>query len=275
MPHNPYEGVEHPENFADRAAVDLYRRVALDKSRAQADFVTRNFPQARTLLEACCGNGRLLVSLADRLDHVYGFDLAESRVAFGSCWIAERTIANASIWRDDAMAPSERLSGLRVELGLCLTGAFGYFEALRDGAGQRIIERLAGNIEPSGGLILELLQHPRDAAACRQDPDRRHRSWIELPESDPFRFYLSEFEFDESRQVLAHRKIFVGRDGRIDTGRSEALRLYRRDEVAALLAPWFEDLSFYSDWAESPYSEGSDTLIVKATRKRLGHRSSK
>ena len=136
MPVNSYEGVEHPDNFADRAAVDVYRQAALDKSRTQADFITRIFPAARTVLEACCGNGRLLIFLAQHLDHGHGFDLSKSRVAFGNRWIADQAIANVDIWCDDVLSPSPRLSGLRAQLGICITGAFGYFEPLTRGAGQ-------------------------------------------------------------------------------------------------------------------------------------------
>lgn len=267
MPHNPYEGVEHPKNFTDQAAVDRYRLAALDKSRLQADFIAANFSAARTVLEACCGNGRLLISLAQHLDHGYGFDLSKSRVAFGNRWIADQAIANVDIWCDDVLSPSPRLSGLRTQLGICITGAFGYFEPLTRGAGQRVIDGFAGQIEPRGGLLLELLQHPRETAACRLDEARRYRSWMALPKSDPFHFYLSEYILDEQRHVLAHNKTFIGRDGTIDTGRGEALRLYSQGEIAALLTPWFENLSFYSDWSATPYSEGSETLIVTARRK--------
>lgn len=268
MPVNSYEGVEHPDNFADQTAVDVYRRAALDKSREQANFITQNFPAARTVLEACCGNGRLLISLANNIDHGFGFDLAESRVSFGNRWIADEAIANVELWRDDILSPSPKLSSLRVQLGICITGAFGYFEPLQDGAGQRVIEGFAGRIEPGGGLLLELLQHPKEAAVCRLDGARRYRGWIELPESDPFRFYLSEYTLDEQRHVLVHNKTFIGRDGTIDAGRSEALRLYSQDEIAALLAPWFEALTFYSDWLRTPCSEGSEFLIVTARRKQ-------
>jgi SAM-dependent methyltransferase len=264
---NAYEGVEHADNFADSAAVDLYRRAALDKSRAQADFIVRNFSQAGRLLEACCGNGRLLMALAPHLDQGYGFDLAQSRIDFGTRWIADQAMANLEIWRDDILSPSPRLSGLRVDLAVCITGAFGYFEPLEDGAGRQVIEDLAGCIEPGGGLLLELHQHPREAAACCQAESRILRSWIELPESDPFRFYLSEYSLDEPRHLLTHNKTFIGRDGAIDDGRSEALRLYSLDEIAALLEPWFEKLSFYSDWMEMAYGDGDEILIVTARRK--------
>ena len=267
MPYNAYEGVERPENFTDQAAIDLYRAAALDKSRVQAEFIARHFPVARTVLETCCGNGRLLIFLADKMDRGYGFDLAESRIAFGNRWIVDRAIANTDIWCDDALTPSSRLSGLRVQLGICITGTFGYFEPLQDGAGQRVINCFADHIEPQGGLLLELLQHPREAAMCRLDPNCRYRSWIELPESDPFRYYLSEYILDEDRHILEHNKTFISRTGAVDTGRSEALRLYSRDEVTAVLAPWFENLSYFADWSGAPYTDDSETLIVTAKRK--------
>lgn len=265
---NSYEGVESQANFCDAATLAQYRRAALEKSRLQVKFVSHHFPEAARVLEACSGNGRLLIGMADQLEYGYGFDLAESRVAFASQWAADLGVKNLSMWPDDVLTPSRRAQDLRVDLVLCITGAFGYFDAIEQGAAEKAIAWLARTVVPGGGLLLELLQHPVEVAACLRNNECRLRSWIELPESDPFRFYLSDYDFDESRKILRHRKIFIDRDGHIDDGRAEALRLYTTEEVAEVLAPWFEDIEFFGDWQGLPYSPEGELLLVKATRRR-------
>lgn len=261
-----YEGVEAPENFSDEAAIASYRAVALEKTVLQADFIAQKFPASEYMLEYCCGNGRLMIALSDRIEKVCGFDVAKSRVVFGDLWIKETRTGNAVIWQDDVLLPSTRLLELRADLGVCITGAFGYFAVFDEGADRRVIENLARNIESGGGLVLELYQRTEKVAACRRGGSRSQRHWFELPESDPFRFYLSEYDYDEIGRVLHHQKIFVRRDGRIDDGRKESLRLYDYDEVVKLLAPWFGDLSCYGSWAGERYTQGGETLIITARR---------
>ena len=173
MPYNNYEGVEAPDNFADDRAVSQYRAAVLERSKVHAEFITRCFPDACTILESCCGNGRLLIALADRFESLYGFDASKSRVAFGKSWIEDSGYTNIDLWSDNAMAPSARLLGLKVDLGICITGAFGYFEAFEEGISERLMQIHAAQINTGGGLLLELYQHPHEIAACLQDSHMR------------------------------------------------------------------------------------------------------
>lgn len=263
---NAYEGVEAPANFPSTKALEQYRDAAIEKSRAQADFIATNFPDSRRLFEACCGNGRLLVALAERMEHMAGIDIAASRVAFAQRWVEDRRLDYIDVWLDDVLNPQRDVADYRADLVVCITGAFGYFEPAQAGGDRRAAENFSRVAKLGQNLLLELYQYPQWITRCLERSDRTFREWIELPESDPFRFYLSEYRFDPERIILRHAKIFVGRDGRIDDGRVEFLRIYGPDEIEAVLRPWFCDVTFYRDWSGAPYREGDDTMIVTARR---------
>lgn len=262
-----YEGVEAPENFRTPEEVTRYRRYALGKSAHQARFIHRHFSEAKSVLEACCGNGRLLIALKDEFDRLAGFDLAKSRVNFARSWIEDESHRNIHVWEDDIFHVSTGMLQGQVDLVICITGAFAYFDAIEEGKGSRALESLVRFLRPGGGLIFELYQHPVNVRRCLESGDRTLRVWSELPESDPFRFSLSAFHYDEGRRVLTHAKTFVHRNGAIDEGRVEALRIFSDQEITTLLEPNFEKISIWSDWDDTSYAEGSCRLIVTARRR--------
>lgn len=265
---NPYQGVEAPTNFHSSIALKEYRAHVLTKTQRQAAFIAKRIGEASSVREACCGNGRLLIALSDRVERLEGFDLAKSRIAFAQSWIDDLTLRNISVWEDDVLNPSSRVAGSKADCLICITGAFGYFEALGEGNGQRVRESFYNGLYPGGHLFLELYPHPLVVSRCRDAKDNMYRTWMELPESDPFLYYLSEYHLEESRSILTHKKIFVGRGGEIDSGREERLRIYGVEEILDLLSPEFEDIALFGNWTGSNYCDGVDeSMIVVARRK--------
>ena len=262
---NAYEGVEAPANFKDGEALARYRATVLEKSKEQASFIRRHFQNASSLIEACCGNARLLIALADSFDRLEGFDLAASRIAFAQRWIADLALPHVGAHVGDMFAYKAQAA----DVGICITGALGYFDGLGSDGGKRALQAFSSLIRPGGGLLLELYQHPRVRSHCALEADGVIRHWQELPPEDPFRFYLSRYRFDQISKLLHHEKTFVGRDGSVDEGRSETLRVYSAEEMIGLLDPGYEDIVLFSGWRDEPYKDGDDTMVVTA-RRRLG-----
>lgn len=261
-----YEGVDLLSAFASHGDLADYRASLLAKTGHQADFISKQFPEARSIFEACTGSGRLLVAMAERFDVLRGFDIAASRVEFAQDWIDDLGLNKIEVWRDDIFS----LSGSGSEtfdLGVCITGAFGYFEALTEGGGRSAIENLAGAIAPGGHLLLELYQHPLEIAMCRGDSEHTARVWKTLPPTDRFRYYLSELQLDPGQMVLHHHKTFIGHKGDIDEGRSEVLKIYSAKELESLVEPWFSDIETYADWSGEPWRADSEKLLLCARRR--------
>lgn len=261
-----YEGLE--TTFADDAALQAYRRSALERHAAQADVVGALLPPEAAVLEIGTGNGRLLIDLARRglLGSALGVDLARSRIAFAERWAADEDAAHLRFATGDALAMDLGEAG-DWDTALVITGALAYFDAVEPGSARRLLDRLRDGLKPGGRLVLELYPHPSWRRLLDDADDGRARLWSELPEGDPWRFYLSDLHLDRDTGVLTHRKTFVHRTtGEIDEGRREALRLYATSDLTALLKDaGFGDVETFAGWDGAPYDDG-ELLVVTARR---------
>ena len=90
-------------------------------------------------------------------------------------------------------------------------------------------------LRQEGKLILEIYCYPVEVRRCLESQDGRYRTWYELTESDPFRFYLQDFEYNIENKLLTHRKLFIQSGGGIDESKEEKLRIYSEAEIARIL----------------------------------------
>jgi SAM-dependent methyltransferase len=261
-----YEGLEDPGSFAERGALEAYRQSLLDRTRAQVDFLVPHLGAQARVLEIGSGNGRVLVELARResLALGLGLDLAESRIAFARAWAKEERLEHLRFEAADVLeVPLEAGS---FSAALCITGTFAYFDAFRAGSAARVAARIHEALEPAGTLWLELYPHPEylrllDAAGGEL------RIWTELPDQDPWRYYLSRLEVDDDREILTHAKTFIHRTtGEIDQGRREQLYLYAPASIEAILrSVGFREVRLYEGWSANPY-RGGEVMVVEARR---------
>ena len=259
-----YEGFEELSSFADRESLEQYRAAALEQSQEQADFLGGLLSDGATMLELACGNGRLLVSLArrSRLAGGLGIDVSRSRIAFADAWAADEGLEQLRF--EAADATTYPFPG-PFSAGVCITGAFAYFEAAQPGLGARLLDRVQQALVPGGLLCLELYPHPRERRLL-EAAGRELRTWKELPPADPWRFYLSTLTLDPATQVLTHEKTFVHRtSGEVDSGRRERLLLYTRASIVRLLRErGFGAIEVFGDWKGGEPSADSELLVVTA-----------
>jgi SAM-dependent methyltransferase len=259
-----YEGLEDPSAFPDRAALERYREGLLERSADQVAFLLDRLDAPARVLEAACGNGRLLVALAQRdaLAEGLGFDVAASRVEFGRRWAEDLGLAGVTLTAQDARAIE--LAPAHYDAAVCITGSLAYFEPAQPGLAVDVLERLRHALRPGGLLVLELYPHPRERALV-DAAGGELRLWRELPADDPWRYYLSHLRFDAATGVLDHAKTFIHRTtGEVDAGRRERILLYTPATLTgALEAAGFADAELHEGWTAAPYA-GGDLLVAVA-----------
>lgn len=263
-----YEGFERPENFPTRDSLDQYRKLLLDKSAAQAEFIAATVPGKRKLrvLEFGAGNGRLLVALAlrRRLEAGVGVEISRSRVEFAKRWLADIGVDSVRMAAADALTFDDFEEGT-FDAAVCITGAFGYLGAIRESAPQTVLDKMLRALKPGGIAVFELYQMPEERRAMLRLNHGRLRMWQPLPAEDRFAYYLDDFEYWEDLDVLRHGKIFIGRDGSIDAGREEVLTYYTRQSFSDLLkSAGFAKPKFWSGFDGAPYRERKSTALVAA-----------
>src|SRR3954470_20013556 len=100
-----YEGLEDPAAFPDADALERYRAGLLERTAEQADFIAGRLDGPARVVEAACGNGRLLIELARRgaLGEGVGFDIARSRIAFARRWASDLGLGSIAFSDEDAL----------------------------------------------------------------------------------------------------------------------------------------------------------------------------
>jgi SAM-dependent methyltransferase len=257
-----YEGLEDPRSFPDQAALERYRSALASRTVGQVDFLAERLPPDAHVLEIGCGNGRLLVELARRgsVAGGLGIDLAASRVDFARTWADALELNNLQFEVGDVL--EQDLPKGPFAAVCCITGAFAYFDAVAPGSAAQLARRMAGVLEPGGVLCVEIYPHPAHKRLL-DATEGNVRIWSELPEDDPWRFYLSDLSRDG--EILTHEKTFIHRtNGRIDSGRRERLYLYTEASLAKLLLDaGFEGLRAYEDWSSDSYA-GGEVMVATA-----------
>lgn len=261
-----YQSVEQLDGFTEKQLA-AYRQQLLDRTAAQADLIARYAPADASIVEIGTGNGRLLIMLAQRrlLGDATGIDISASRIDFARRWAHDLGLDQLRFAAADALTAS--LHG-QVDVIVCITGAFAYFDAIQQNAGSQLLKRVHGALKPGGLIVLELYPHPALRRMLENAENHELRLWKELPESDPWQFYLSHLRFSPDTQILAHHKTFIHRtSGEIDQGRSEHIRLYDvstiRDE---LQDAGYTDISTYGDWEGRAHRPDDEQLVVIARR---------
>lgn len=259
-----YEGVDSLSSFGTAEELEIRRDDLLRGTAAQTRLIREALPASADVFEVGSGSGRLLVDLARSgvLRSGVGVELAESRVQFARRWAEDEGLEQLAFSTGDALRTLATESEL--DSVICVTGTMGYFTGMDGAPGGAELCRLARRaLKPRGLLVIELYPHPRDLEMIAA-ADGPIQLWRELPQPDPWRFYLSGLSLEDG--VLTHQKTFIHRSsGEVDTGRSERLRLYDEDQLKGLLADQgFTDIALYAGWDASSLKPDSELMIATA-----------
>ena len=128
-----------------------------------------------------------------------------------------------------------------------------------------LLATLRAALAPGGLLCLELYRERRRVELARAGGGHV-RIWDELAPSDPWRFYLSDVAYDEPSAVLTHAKTFIHREGEVDSGRVERLRVYEPDAISGLLEQeGFGEVETFAGWSGAPYERGEFLVVTSRT----------
>ncbi len=260
-----YNGVEDVSRFSDLKEMERYCEVQLRKSEPQAEFIKVLTKGKKVRVgEFCSGSSRLLYALSQKkiLESGVGVEISQSRHEFAESWRRRIGLDNVKNYLGDCIT-ADIISPV-VDLAVCITGAFQYFEPIHDTAPGIVLRNIRKCTADKGKLVLELYNHPKELSICKAN-NGVCRQWQELPIGDPWRYYLSKLTYDEDRNWLGHGKVFIGRDGSIDDKRMEVLRLYRPTEISDVLDAYgWKMIGFFGSWGGDKATEKDDITIVVA-----------
>lgn len=264
-----YTNIEQLTNYKNAVELNNYRQHLLKKSQEQANYIKSYFNHKIKVFEACAGNSRLLYKLYlnSALEEAEGVEISTSRFDFAQDWKNE--FPGANVVNVCANIIEYQAKKEYYDIAVCITGAFGYFYPIDNSYPEKLLNKLYDLIRVDGYILLELYQHSKDIEFCRMGKNNEINRWVELPKSDPFRFYLSKYIFYEKENCLDCREIFIRRDGYIDDTKNEVLKIYSMDEInKMLIKSGFEIKDIHGEWNKEKYDNRSEKLIIMA--KKIG-----
>ena len=264
-----YDNIEKMSNYNSPEELKKYREHLLKKSRAQADLISSYFTEKAKLkvFEACSGNSRMLyqLHLDGILEEGIGVEISNSRAKFAEEWKKEFNGINVTNICGDIIKYESKTD--YYDLIICITGALGYFYPIDTNYPEILIKKFNEMLKYKGYLLLELYQHANGVNFCMMDEKKEFNTWVELPESDPFRYYLMKYTYHEDEGCLDSKEIFIRRDGYIDDSKNEVLKIYSLDEISQLLGNnGFKIKNIFSEWDKKKYNESDEKLIIMAEK---------
>ena len=262
-----YDNIEKNSNYKNPQELIRYRNHLLQKSQVQAEFIKGYCDKKLKVFEACSGNSRLLYQLHMDLilEEGTGIEISRSRTDFAEEWKKEFPgvkVSNICQNLIECQVPDEYY-----DLAVCITGAFGYFYPIDTSYPDLLLNKFNKLLKSDGCLLLELYQHVNTIEFCKMNNKHEYNNWVELPESDPFRYYLSKYTFFVLERCLESKEIFIKRDGYIDDTKKEVLKVYSLREVNIMLEQnGFKLEGAYSEWDKKEYNDQSEKLIIMARK---------
>lgn len=203
-----------------------------------------------TILDLCCGPGRVAVELADLGARVTGVDLAQPLLDQA----AERAVGRGvEVEWVGADARTFHRDGA-FDAVFNLWTSFGYGDDPADDA--RVLANVHRSLAPDGVLVLETLG--KEAIARRPPP----RLWSEY--EDASFIVAQEVVVEPGWDHVTHRWIVIDGDDRQEHRLTH--RLYSAAELTSLLTDsGFEAIEVFGGFDARPY-ESSNRMVVRARR---------
>jgi SAM-dependent methyltransferase len=260
-----YAEVEAAGNYASRAELDAYRRERLRMYDAQIEFLRRLGapPEGLRVVDLGSGSSAFLYALdgAGLLARGVGIEISESRHAFAEQWRVELGLGHVTnlcanfVDVDLAEASFDRFTVIDDTYLLLRPENERYPDALLDTA-RRVLA--------PGGLLVAAFRNDAPVVASLE---RERTFWVELPESNAFRYALYRQEASADRQLLRTESIYITRD-LTERRKVEVTEVCDVDRLTERLrARGFGAVSLYADFAGAPFdSERSGHVVLTAER---------
>lgn len=215
------------------------------------------------ILELGCGNGRILIPIAQAGIRVTGLDCAPAMLSA----IRERVTAldEETRGRIEIIEGDMREFSLGREFNLIAVPYRAFQHLLTPEDQRKALECMRRHLTDDGRLILNIFD-PRLDMLCRTSSELCKHTDILRPDGSRFMFW-SSVRYDMDRQVLEETCVFeeVNNQGEVVAKRYSPLVLkwtYHHEMEYLLRLCGFEIEALYSDFQRGPYQYGKEQIWV-------------
>ena len=261
-----YDEVEALANYRTPAELDSYRAERLAFGMTRARFVLKQSAASvpANVIEVGAGSSALLYAMEAEgaLRQAVAIEISPSRHDFAERWKADkgfRCVENRCA--DFASIALDRGSS---DLFLCLDNTFSYIGPEHPRYPDKLVAGAHSALKPGGSLIIEIHNQEKVIGALNEN---ERQFWVELPETNAFKFALYRQTLDPAKNWLRSESIYIGENG-TQHRKVDLETVYNRAAFQALLsAAGFERLEFFGGYDSAAFDvRHSDYLIVLARR---------
>lgn len=246
-PQFDFEAVFEPDDY-----LHFYGEILTEeRTKKEIDFLVNELEldKPNKILDLACGYGRHANRLAELGHHVTGVDITLGFLEIAKRDAKEKGVSVKYIQGD----MREIVFKIEFDQVLLLYTSFGYFE---DEENFKVLQNVARALKP-GGLFCIDMQN-RDVFL-----KNFHPYIVEEKEND---LMINRISFDSVTGRLYNRRIVIRNGKRKE--KPFIIRLYNATEIRELLnRVGLSITKIYGDWAASPFTSDSRTIIVIAKKK--------
>jgi SAM-dependent methyltransferase len=257
-----YDGVESLAQYSTPAALAAYRGERISRYARHVDFFrTLGIPAGGLrVVEIGSGSSAFLYALEESgmLAAGVGIELSQSRHEFAERWRTDAGYRRVTNVRGDFAAAS--LEGASFDRFVVIDDTLLLLRPENPSYPTQLTASAHRLLNQNGRFVAAFRN---EARAASQLPRDGRSFWVELPDTNAFRYALYRQEFQPSSETVLNESIYLARDGR----ESRKVEVTDARDVSALVevlrAAGFRRVLTYGDLSMTPFSQqNSDRVVV-------------
>lgn len=209
-----------------------------------------NLTEGCSVLDACCGPGRISVELALQNLDVTGVDITQPFLDAAKETAADEGVTLNLVNHDMRTYKAEQL----FDAAINVYNSFGYCDSIKDDT--KILEQIYKNLKKGGTFILECISRETAVKYFTEG------EWFERAGKT----VLTQFSVQGAWEGLISKWILIDPDGtRME--HTFVQRLYSAAELRdRLLEIGYQDVQVYGGFDCRRYDQNADTMVIAATK---------
>ena len=209
---NAYKNVEELKRF-NRISLNKYCAEKLKSTNKHIKFIKKNVinnSYQGNILEVGSGNAKLLIKLEKMklVKEGVGVEISNSRCKFAKHFIKQQKCKKIKIINNDFFKCKFKKNSFDLIIGTDVV--INLIGGDNTNNIQRLFNRSDELLRPGGKLVLEFMTFEREIALINKNYQKVYRNWKRFHKSDPFKFGLDEYLFDNSNKIIWN-KFFIPR----------------------------------------------------------------
>lgn len=255
-----YDNIENLENFTDEQFINYCNNKLIGCEKHLHFINNLDLPKKIDICEIGSGNSKLLYKLemAERINKAIGIEISKSRYQFAEKfkkYINSSRVENLNqnVFDMDFQIEFDLIIAVDIVLQLIVP--------ISNNSEEKIMNWIYNNLKENGYIVFELWTFLSILEQLNLS-NNSLKLWDEFPNSDPFKYILSDIKIDEDDNII-WKKRFIKRDSYEESNFNNILKPYKKEEISDILLKYgFRDIEIFDCWKEQNDTDKDEFIIV-------------